>query len=520
LTLVLIQKVVIQNGIFSTNAEAYMISMNFIDFIKILVYSILTYCILLTLEMITNRVQALNTYKRRTSDRKLFFVFMLILLLCWLPCLLTFYPGGVYSDTTTSIAMATGGIALNNHHPILYTLSWKAVLCLANVLNLGEYFGLFMYTCLQSLAMAAAGAYFLYSIYEKGFSKKMIVLSLAYLGLFNIIPLYLVSLWKDTPFAIVVFVFSTFLFNIFWNEDDEKKLFKRSNIFIYCILSYLLAFARNNGFYVFVLFSFILIIYFAYRRIKKLFYCSLILSIVLVSVFSIIRGPIFSYLNYNSDDTVESLGIPIQQIAYVIVNEGDISDTDLDLIDSIIPIDNLKKEYCPLIVDTLKWSQNFHKDILNNNVKGFARTYLNIIFKNPYLALKGFLLANEGFWDPTTQTKDAYVCNYMWPGVSYEMQNKVQQWFGFSLSNDYSTSIKYSSALFAWFILGTTVLGFKRRHGGSFIPFIPAIGIWLTMLIAAPLAFSLRYMFPLVLLIPLGIASMCGPKYHNTEKEA
>jgi len=135
----------------------------------------------------------------------------------------------------------------------------------SSYVNLSDYFGLFMYTCFQSLAMAAVGAYFLYSLYKKGFSNAMIILSLAYFGLFNIIPLYLVSLWKDTPFAIIVFLFSTFLFNIFWNKNSEKKLFDCYHIFIYCILSYLLAFARNNGFYVFVLFSVVLVIYFAHQ---------------------------------------------------------------------------------------------------------------------------------------------------------------------------------------------------------------------------------------------------------------
>jgi len=190
---------------------------------------------------------------------------MLILLLCWLPCLLTFYPGGVYSDTVASLSMASGESSLSNHNPILYTLSWRAILWLAHMFNLSDYFGLFMYTCFQSLAMAAVGAYFLYSLYKKGFSNAMIILSLAYFGLFNIIPLYLVSLWKDTPFAIIVFLFSTFLFNIFWNKNSEKKLFDCYHIFIYCILSYLLAFARNNGFYVFVLFSVVLVIYFAHQ---------------------------------------------------------------------------------------------------------------------------------------------------------------------------------------------------------------------------------------------------------------
>lgn len=46
---------------------------------------------------------------------------------------------------------------------------------------------------------------------------------------------------------------------------------------------------------------------------------------------------------------------------------------------------------------------------------------------------------------------------------------------------------------------------------------IPAIGIWITMIIATPLAYSLRYVFPLVLILPEGIAIMIAPRYEKKE---
>jgi hypothetical protein len=513
--LVFAQKVVVSNGIFSSNAEAYFISVNVVDILKWILYTILIYISLSFIEKVIEKAQIENSYKKRQSSIKIYFIFMFLLLLCWLPCVFTYYPGGVYSDTISSLAMAKGEVALSNHHPILYTLSWRILIYIGGIFKLDDYKILFAYTSLQTIAMAAVLAYFLYSIYRKGFSKYLVIFSAAYFGLFNLIPLYCVSLWKDTPFSIVFFLFSTFLFNVFWDDEEELNFFKPVTIFIYCILSYLISFMRNNGFYVFVFFSVVLVSYFAHKHVKKQFFCSLILSVSLICVFTIIRGPVYNSFHFNDDDAVESLGIPLQQVSYVIVNGGEVAEDDLAIINSIIPIKDLKSNYCPLIVDRIKWADSFDRDYLNANIGKFIKAYVCIIAKNPKMAFKGLVLANEGFWDLSRQTEDAYINNYMWPGVQYEMKDKIQQWFGFSLNNNYSTRIKFSSALFAWIVLGLLVIGFKRRHGGAFMPLMPAIGIWITMLIAAPLAYSLRYMFPLVLIVPLGIVNVCSPDYHS-----
>ena len=128
-------------------------------------------------------------------------------------------------------------------------------------------------------------------------------------------------------------------------------------------------------------------------------------------------------------------------------------------------------------------------------------------------------MANEGFWDISRQNGAGYIHNTMWFTLSYPIRDVVKDKCGFSFQNLYSVDKKISSALFAWFIFVSVVIGYRRRRGGSYLALMPAIGIWITMIVATPLAYSLRYVFPLVLLVPMGIAVMIAPKYSllNTE---
>ena len=55
-----------------------------------------------------------------------------------------------------------------------------------------------------------------------------------------------------------------------------------------------------------------------------------------MAVFSVIRGPVYNSLGYNKDDKVESYGIPIQQVCYIIENNGDVSESEKEVINSIL----------------------------------------------------------------------------------------------------------------------------------------------------------------------------------------
>ena len=144
--------------------------------------------------------------------------------------------------------------------------------------------------------------------------------------------------------------------------------------------------------------------------------------LLLVCGLLILRGPIYNHYGLNSDDKVESFGIPLQQVGYILSSDGNISEEDKAFLNNIIPLEKWKQVYCPLIVDRVKWDPEFNVSYLNEHSGEFLKLYLRVAIQNPIRAVKGYGLETVGFWDPTKQTSDAYLCNFMWPSLPFEMK--------------------------------------------------------------------------------------------------
>ena len=503
------QKVTIAAGIFSTYNEAYFETFSGVDFVKWLIFSCMIFGGLFGITKVLNKTTQHELVPRK-KDRRLFIVWVAILMLVWLPCILTYYPGGIYSDTISSINMAGKQMPLTNHHPLLYTLYWRLILNIGTAMNLSMENIFFLFTCTMAVYMALAAAYFLYSCYMHGVSKIRLGTMTAYFALFNLIPLYIVSLWKDTPFAIITLAFSTFLLNIFWSKEEEEQLMSVKNIIGYILFGVLFSLLRNNGLYVFILLSLIIFIHF-WRKDRKLAYKVGEIFLIITCCLLILRGPIYDHYGLNNDDKVESFGIPLQQVGYILSSDGNISEEDKAFLNNIIPLEKWKEVYCPLIVDRVKWDPEFNLSYLNEHSGEFLKLYVRVVAQNPIKAVKGYGLGTVGFWDPTKQARDAYLCNFMWPSLPFEMKDLVGEKLGVSLLKYYEPEYLFSSALFGWILLALTVLGISRHKDGGYIATIPSLGLWLTLLVATPIAFSLRYMFPLVLTIPVAYVTMIRP---------
>ena len=437
-----------------------------------------------------------------------FLLFLAILFLAQLPCLLSFFPGGIYADTIPSLLIARGEAPLSNRQPVLYAFYWKIFVEIGRLLALPETAVFFLHTLSIAVFYALSGAYFLSVLCRHGTAKVLTVFLTAYLALFPLIPLYVVSLWKDTPFALAVFALSTFLYDHFsegWEHAGDWLRRPKSVIF-YALLAFLVIFLRNNAVYAFVLFSltaFLCLLHFN-RPAGRHFG---LLSLALLLPLCTLRGAISS-----SAESVESLGIPLQQVGYVLDQGGEIAEEDLAFLSRILPVERWKEVYRPLVVDVVKWDEAFDNTFFREHTGEFLRVWLRIVGKNFPAAVKGYALATVGFWDPTRQMTHGYVCNFMWEGEDLPlMRDLPEEWTGFSLRGIYDGLPLFSAALFAWAVLILTVLGTIRHGRPSFLAAVPGLGIWLTVLVATPIAFSLRYLFPMVLLVPAALAVFFEP---------
>lgn len=495
-TMIMFMSKTVVGDIFSNTKDAYIKNFNYMDVLIFLMVFITSYIIFNFIIYSIDKNK--NENIQRKPNKKFLIIIFILLLICWLPYILTYFPGGLFSDTYYSINMAIGKNRINNHHPILYTLIWKLLFNISKDYTIS----IFLFTIFQYLFMGFTCTCLIYYMYRKGINKIIIIFSFLYFSLFPLIPFYIISLWKDTLFSIWILIYSVFLLYIFNRKNYIEKATNYKNIIILIIISFFVSFSRNNGIYIVGLTNIIIIMYLLKKEKSKRVKIFSLLNVLNILLIFIIQGPIYNLLNLNVDKKIESLSIPVQQVAYI-SNNIKMGKKDLKILNRIMPISKVKEKYTPMIVDTLKWDDSFNQDYFNSNIYNFLKIYIKLIFKHPKMATNAYLLQTVGFWNINESSSVGYIQNEMWYNKPYKMSDKFQSTFGFSIKQILNPKIYINYAIFIWIMLFTIFYLLYRKKYKLIMAILPNLFVWLTIMIATPLAFSLRYVFSIVLSLPL-----------------
>ena len=471
------------------------------DILYFVLFLPIVYLVLTLLAVVVNKTAAGFFVASRARTTPLFIILTAFFMILWIPYLMTYWPGGIYSDTVDSIQTAMGNAEWDNHNPILYTFIWRLVFLVTGYFNgNGEYPGLKFFTVFQMLLIAGIMAYFIAWCVRHGIHRAFVALIIIYTALCPLYPFYGISLWKDTIFSIAMFVFSLFLFATVAGDEDMKTV----DYVWYGLLLLLVIFLRNNGIYIAAFTALI-----TFLILRKQFRAKAqrlgIISLAVIIASIIIQGPVYDSLGFNSIKKGESLGIPIQQTAYIIASGGVIEDEAYEVLDEIMPMYNWITLYDPVVADTIKFDPSFNRTYFNMRTGDFIKAYLTLIKDNPIPALKGYMLATMGFWDATKSSSIAYICNTHFGNATFFMTDYFEYYMGWSFKNLVEPKHYLSSGLMVWFMLLTLVAVLSKRSYRLIIPILPTIGLWLTLMIATPVSFSFRYVYSIFLCIPLYI---------------
>ena len=489
---------VFYNG--GTLENTYVTDFHFVDAVILV---LLVPFIYLGLEVASFILKACSSHFRK-EERKypvgLFLGCFFLFLVLWVPYLMSYWPGGIYADTVDSLNMALGKAQWDNHNPVLYTFLWKVIFSMTGAFaDKGEYPGLKFFTVFQMVLIAVVMAAFIAWCYRKGFHRIFVWMLVFITALCPLYPFYGISLWKDTVFSIVVFAFSVFLFYLFDKRQENTTVM---DLVVYGILLLLVIFLRNNGIYI-AAFCGIVMTALSIRRCKKVAVKLGSLSLVILILSAIIQGPVFDSCGYNINRTSESMGIPIQQTAYILATDGKISAEDAEALSKIMPFENWKLLYDPVVADTIKFDPSFDRSYFEENGGEFLKTYLHLVMQNPVKAVKGYMLSTMGFWDVRESSAIAYICNSHFGNAEYFMSDYFDYYMDFSFKEMVEPRKYLSSALFVWLLLFTVVICLSKHNYRGLIALLPTLGVWLTVMIATPVSFSFRYVYSLFLCVPL-----------------
>ena len=364
----------------------------------------------------------ISTSKLKETTNKVYnFIFikhsfimpLVIILICWLPYLIAYYPGILGADQSNQVKQFLGydipewsasnstklideNVKITNHHPVLHTIGIG--LCAKLGLAIGNVnFGIFIFTLMQYILLGIALANII------NFMKKLKVpywikmLSLLLFALSPTIAVCSVQVNKDVIFASLIILYVIRLYELI-KSSNNKKLTIKSCIGI-IILSLLVCLFRNNGIYAIVLsLPFVAII--AKLNRKQI----LISSITVLIIYQLIISVILPLFKIPNSGIREMLSVPFQQTARYVKEHGDeVTEEEKQIIDKILDYDTLAERYDPLLSDPVK--RDYNKNATTEDLINYFKVWFAQFLKHPTTYIQATMNNVYGYFYPETNLR-------------------------------------------------------------------------------------------------------------------
>lgn len=425
--------------------------------------------------------------------------------LCFLPYFLKYYPGVLTPDSYNSMAQINHFIGYSNHHPWIYTLLIKFFYSIGLGITGSKSFGVAFFILFQMFVASITFTYVTYTLYKNNINKILVLLVWMFFFLMPFNAIYTVTMWKDIIFSYIVLVLSTFIINHYKNNLEWD--FKSKSIFT--ILVILFALFRSNGLISYLLL--ILLMFIIYRKELMKLKFSILISLICIFIFKV---PIMNAFNVTPPDFVESLSIPIQQIAYVVKNDGDINKYEMNEIKKICDIDSVKEDKGKyyVISDRVKWNirRNDKNEYLEKHKFKYFKIWLTIGIKNPRFYIQGYVKQTSGFWYHNYGEYWVYSeslinnLNNGYIGVERHdyLPKKMSNFITTLLENNKNIYyLLWSCAMGFYVILISMFIAIEKKE--NILAYIPTIAIVITLMIATPVASEFRYAYAVYLCFPM-----------------
>lgn len=338
-----------------------------------------------------------ETYDQQTVSFKRFLVYFIpifsVLMMYWI----AFFPAAMTPDSLAQWDQAHTR-EFNDWHPVIFT--W-IIMFLTSIWDSPGIISLF-----QIFVMASVVSYCLLQFERIGAPKKFLYVVT---GIFLILPasgIFPIIIWKDVLYSAFLLLFSVHVFNIIYSNGDWLR--NKLSFAGILISSIGLVFFRHNGFPVFLIVTLLLLI--IYRdKFKYL----LPLFITIVGLHFILTGPVFKALDVTPSDPNEALSIPTQQIALIVIEDGEMTEEQRDYINEIFPLELWEERYNPYNTNPIKFSwEEYDREVIFEDFTHYVKTWASLWWNNPSIAFKAFFSHTSLVWQ-INQPEDGYTDTYV-----------------------------------------------------------------------------------------------------------
>lgn len=446
----------------------------------------------------------------------------LVIFLLYLPFFLRYCPGLFFGDTFSSFAQIMGWNPLSNHHPVAFTMMMAVCIKIVGLMGMGPSAGVALLTVLQMACVASTFGYLSIWVSSRlGVSSRWSWLLVAFFGLSRYCALYSVALWKDPLFSCCLILVVTMLADAVMGKGSWSSALR---LLVFGALALGVMLLRNNGLYICAALFVVLAIVATLSRLGRIaplepaprLAASFGLALVICLV---ITGPVYSAIGVVPSEAVESVGIPLAQMARVAALDGDMTESDRSYMNELLPLDRYKEVYRPSFIDPLKWNEDFNAEHLED---GFWTHWASMLSRNPSIFFEAWELQTFGFWAPNVKGADGLPENFLM-GAPYNLVADAEASAGVAFRNllaPLGDSVDVVIGLSAWSISGAAVfwlLMFSAvllvSHGRArfALPLLPFLLLYGTLFIASPIWYWPRYIVAAQFGLPVVlVVVVCG----------
>jgi hypothetical protein len=173
-----------------------------------------------------------------------------------------------------------------------------------------------------------------------------------------------------------------------------------------------------------------------------------------------------------------------------------------------MPEERIRERYRALLVDKIKWDDDyFDKEYLLDNYSTYFKLWLELLVQNPDEYFIAYLLETSGFWTFNVVGQEAYHSAVTWETLEDIIMNinVIADNTNFDFRESMLNVAYYSGGFFFWITALSAFLTYRLCEKKYLIGYIAPISLWLTVMIATPMGQALRYVYILVLILPLNL---------------
>ena len=159
-----------------------------------------------------------------SNSKKSFLFYFTIIIICYIPYFLYYYPGIFTTDSISEMFSATFSMnQLVNHHPVLHIFIIHICLKIGSLFG-NNTIGIAIYSITQMIFTALVFSYVVNYMNKKNLNVYLRICTLLFFALYTPFAIYSISMWKDVPFALFMLLYVIQLAEIATNKEYFTKV--------------------------------------------------------------------------------------------------------------------------------------------------------------------------------------------------------------------------------------------------------------------------------------------------------